>query len=97
VFERITMNRIVVVLAMMLVAVTSLTHADSNYQTVKNWAKFPPEVTTWSAATGVDIDPQGNIYVFHRNEAMPIMSRTLAELQVLHLEEGDIYKRWIFW
>src|SRR5687767_11922891 len=49
--------------------------ADSPYQTVENWATFPDGVTKWGGATGVDIDPRsGNIYVFHRNEAMPIMA-----------------------
>ena len=49
--------------------------AGSSYQWVDNWAKFPAGVMAWSAATGVDIDPRnGNIYVFHRNEAMPIMA-----------------------
>ena len=37
--------------------------------------RFPKGVTAWSAATGVDIDQRnGNIYVFHRNESMPIMA-----------------------
>jgi hypothetical protein len=31
-------------------------------------------MTAWSGATGVDIDARGNIYVFHRNPAMPIMA-----------------------
>lgn len=48
--------------------------AGSAYQVVENWAQFPEGVTGWAAATGVDIDPKGNIYVFHRNEAMPIMA-----------------------
>ena len=49
--------------------------AESRYQVVENWATFPDGVTAWSAATGVDIDPRnGNIYVFHRNESMPIMA-----------------------
>src|SRR5262245_37628107 len=46
-----------------------------HYQTVENWVQFPPEVAKWGSATGVDIDQRsGNIYVFHRNEAMPIMA-----------------------
>lgn len=48
--------------------------AGSNYEVVENWVAFPPGVTAWSAATGVDIDSKGNIYVFHRNESMPIMA-----------------------
>jgi len=49
-------------------------NGDSKYQVVENWAQFPDGVTGWSGATGVDIDPKGNIYVFHRNPAMPIMA-----------------------
>ena len=49
--------------------------ADSgSYRFVDNWATFPEGMTAWSSATGVDIDAKGNIYVFHRNPAMPIMA-----------------------
>ncbi len=48
--------------------------AGSNYQVVENWARFPEGVTAWSAATGVDLGPEGNIYVFHRNAEMPVMA-----------------------
>src|SRR5580700_3128752 len=47
--------------------------AESHYQVVENWAQFPPGVTKWGAATGVDVDAHDNVYVFHRNESMPIM------------------------
>ena len=47
----------------------------SSYEFVESWATFPEGVTAWSAATGVDIDQRsGNVYVFHRNESMPIMA-----------------------
>jgi NHL repeat len=49
-------------------------NASGTYQTVENWAQFPEGVTKWGGATGVDIDSKGNIYVFHRNESMPIMA-----------------------
>jgi DNA-binding beta-propeller fold protein YncE len=45
-----------------------------HYQVVENWAKFPPEVAKWGAATGVDVDSKDNVYVFHRNDEMPIMA-----------------------
>ena len=48
--------------------------AESHYQLLENWAQFPPGVTKWGAATGVDVDAHDNVYVFHRNEAMPIMA-----------------------
>ena len=48
--------------------------AESHYQLVESWAKFPPAVTKWEAATGVDVDAHDNVYVLHRNEAMPIMA-----------------------
>jgi DNA-binding beta-propeller fold protein YncE len=48
--------------------------AESHYQLLENWAQFPPRVTKWGAATGVDVDAHDNVYVFHRNEAMPIMA-----------------------
>src|SRR5688500_19325406 len=65
----------ILLVAIVALAVTVPADAQSNYKIVENWAKFPAGVTAWSAATGVDIDPRsGNIYVFHRNEAMPIMA-----------------------
>jgi DNA-binding beta-propeller fold protein YncE len=47
--------------------------AESHYQLVEHWAQFPPGVTKWGAATGVAVDAHDNVYVLHRNEAMPIM------------------------
>src|SRR3954454_7826811 len=47
--------------------------AQIHYQLVDNWAHFPPGVTKWGAATGVDVDRRDNVYVLHRNESMPIM------------------------
>jgi peptidylamidoglycolate lyase len=71
------MNRIFVVMLVMLTGFAGAAgaqSAESSYQVVENWATFPDGVTAWSAATGVDIDGKGNIYVFHRNESMPIMA-----------------------
>ncbi len=47
--------------------------AESHYQLVEHWVQFPPGVTKWGAATGVAVDAHDNVYVLHRNEAMPIM------------------------
>src|SRR5260370_8691320 len=47
---------------------------DGHYQLVENWVHFPPEVTKWGQATGVDVDSHDNVFVFHRNELMPIMA-----------------------
>jgi DNA-binding beta-propeller fold protein YncE len=47
--------------------------ADTHYRVVENWAQFPPGVTGWGAATGVDVDRHDNVYVLNRNETMPIM------------------------
>ena len=72
------MTRIAAAFSIVLIAFAGFAHAqsaDSSYQLVENWATFPEGVTAWSAATGVDIDQRnGNIYVFHRNESMPIMA-----------------------
>jgi hypothetical protein len=72
------MKRIVVAVFVMSIALTAAARAqsgESSYQVVEKWATFPEGVTAWSAATGVDIDQRnGNIYVFHRNESMPIMA-----------------------
>ena len=43
------------------------------YRLVENWVHFPPEVTKWGMVTGIDVDAHDNVYVFHRNELMPIM------------------------
>ena len=72
------MKRIAVAVMLISVALAGIARAqsaESSYQVVENWATFPEGVTAWSAATGVDIDQRnGNIYVFHRNESMPIMA-----------------------
>ena len=47
--------------------------AEIHYHAVENWAQFPPGVTKWGSVTGVDVDSHDNVYVFHRNESMPIM------------------------
>lgn len=47
--------------------------AEAKYQLVESWAQFPPGVTKWEEATGVDVDAHDNVYVFQRNESMPIM------------------------
>ncbi|MEO5739650.1 MAG: peptidyl-alpha-hydroxyglycine alpha-amidating lyase family protein [Vicinamibacterales bacterium] len=71
-------TRIALIVALIALAPGNLATGQtpaSRYEVVENWATFPEGVTNWSAATGVDIDPRnGNIYVFHRNEAMPIMA-----------------------
>ena len=72
------MQRVLIVMAFGLMAAAGTADAQTaggTYQTVENWAQFPPGVTAWGGATGVDIDQRsGNIYVFHRNESMPIMA-----------------------
>ncbi|MEO8126773.1 MAG: peptidyl-alpha-hydroxyglycine alpha-amidating lyase family protein, partial [Bryobacteraceae bacterium] len=47
--------------------------AESHYQRVENWAHFPPGVEKFGAATGVDVDARGNVYVLHRNDLMPVI------------------------
>ena len=34
---------------------------ESHYKLVENWAQFPPGVTKWGAATGVDVDSHDNV------------------------------------
>lgn len=60
--------------SLVLALTASAQPAAPHYQLVENWAHFPPGVTKWGAATGVDVDAQGNVYVLHRNETMPIMA-----------------------
>ena len=60
-------------LAVLAALAVSLPGADSHYRLVENWPQFPPGVTKWGSATGIDVDAQDNVYVLHRNEAMPII------------------------
>lgn len=62
------------VAALALAAGTTAIAAETHYQLVETWAQFPPQVTKWGAATGVDVDSHDNVYVLHRNDAMPIMA-----------------------
>jgi DNA-binding beta-propeller fold protein YncE len=72
------MKRVLIMMFLAIIAAASSAFAQTpstSYKVVENWAQFPDGVTKWGGATGVDIDPRnGNIYVFHRNEAMPIMA-----------------------
>ncbi len=72
------MKRVSMMMALVMIATVASGFAQTasdKYQVVENWAQFPDGVNKWGGATGVDIDPRsGNIYVFHRNEAMPIMA-----------------------
>jgi peptidylamidoglycolate lyase len=43
----------------------------ATYQLVENWAQLPQGVK-WSRATSVAIDSHGTVYVFDREDAMPI-------------------------
>ena len=65
------MNRFKTLL--ILTAAAATLRAESHYQLVENWAQFPSGMTKWSASTGVDVDAHDNVYVFQRNEAMPIV------------------------
>jgi len=47
--------------------------AESHYQLVENWARFPEGFAKWGAATGVDVDSHDNVYIFQRIPGMPIM------------------------
>jgi DNA-binding beta-propeller fold protein YncE len=67
-------TRVVAFGTMAAVDTVAMRAAESHYQLVENWAQFPPGVTKWSAATGVDVDRYDNVYVLHRNESMPIMA-----------------------
>jgi peptidylamidoglycolate lyase len=60
--------------AMATVCTLGVRAAESHYRLVENWAKFPPGITKWGSATGVDVDARDNVYVSHRNESMPIMA-----------------------
>jgi DNA-binding beta-propeller fold protein YncE len=73
------MKRITAVVLGLVVLATAhaarLRAADSgHYQLVEGWVHFPPEVTKWGMATGVDVDSHDNVYVFNRIPAMPIMA-----------------------
>jgi DNA-binding beta-propeller fold protein YncE len=65
---------VVLATAVMVSAPGSRAAEQPHYRLVENWAHFPPTVTKWASATGVDVDSHDNVYVFHRNEAMPIMA-----------------------
>jgi sugar lactone lactonase YvrE len=69
------MNKTVLALAMVLMAVVAVTTvrpskvraADEKYQLVENWAQLPPGMQ-WGVMSAVDIDSHGTIYAFKRSE-----------------------------
>jgi DNA-binding beta-propeller fold protein YncE len=46
--------------------------AQTTYERVEHWASLPGGAV-WGQATGVDLDSHGNIYVFQRDPARPIV------------------------
>ena len=69
-----TSNNFFAVAAMLAALGAPAQAAESHYQLVEHWAQFPPGITKWGAATGVDVDSHGNVYVLHRNDSMPVMA-----------------------
>src|SRR5437667_2479179 len=69
-----TFKNLLAVTAVVVAFGATVQAAESHYQVVENWAQFPPGVTKWGSATGVDVDAHDNVYVLHRNESMPIMA-----------------------
>lgn len=67
-------NLLFTILACLAIAGPAAAQDTGHYRLVENWVQFPPEVTKWGSATGVDVDAKDNVYVFHRNDAMPIMA-----------------------
>lgn len=67
------LSTVAVITAVFTLPVGRIKAAESHYRLVENWAQFPAGVTKWGSATGVDVDSHDNVYVLHRNEAMPIM------------------------
>ena len=57
-----------------ILAVSGPAAAQSSYEVVENWAQFPDGVLGLEPRDRRRHRPRGNIYVFHRNEAMPIMA-----------------------
>lgn len=62
------------IFAFLVIAAPAAAQDTGHYRLVENWVQFPPDVTKWGSATGVDVDSHDNVYVFHRNDAMPIMA-----------------------
>ena len=46
---------------------------DYRYRIVENWAKLP-DGWSFKEVAAVGVDKNDNVYVFNRNEAMPVMS-----------------------
>src|ERR1043165_7711675 len=63
-----------VVLVLTFVCMPAAASAQEHFKLEEGWAHFPPEVTKWGGATGVDVDSHDNVYVFHRNDLSPIMA-----------------------
>lgn len=67
------MNRNLFVSIIVAMIVSRFCAAQDHYRLVDHWAQFPDGIPGWESATGVDVDAHDNVYVFHRNESMPIM------------------------
>ena len=62
------------------------------YRTVRDWGK-PPNGAPWAAVTGVEVSPDGSIYVVHRCKDNSCIGRT--EPPILKFDKsGKLIKAW---
>jgi hypothetical protein len=69
-----TLHYVLKVAALAALGTSAMPAAESNYQVVENWAHFPPGMTKWGSATGVDVDSHDNVYIFRRNDTIPVIA-----------------------
>lgn len=77
---------------------TSQNHLNARYQVVHGWPQLP-EGRILGQATGVDLDPRGNVFVFHRagrmwseDPALPLISE--ATIEVFEGATGRHLRSW---
>ena len=65
----------------------------NTYRTVRDWGQLPPSIPKWPAVTGVEVSPDGSIYVIERCHENSCVGRN--EPPILKLDKsGKLVKAW---
>ena len=64
--DRIGLALVALVVATITIAPTGVQAQESPYRLVEDWAQLPNGVDAWGQTIGVELDDDGNLWVFHR-------------------------------
>jgi hypothetical protein len=68
---------------------------EASYRLVEGWAQLPDGVEAWGQTIGVEIDPDGSLWVFHRCFANNCVAERVGVTPMLHYDSsGRLVDSW---